>query len=161
MKDLRNKNSAFVGLSDEQIRNYLLENPDGEGQKFLGNLLPSLDGYNTADGANGDGYGVGDGLGADGNGNGNGLGAGLSADGYPATDTGEVIVESWDQGVKGGNKGTGGMKRRKVITKVEKRIMEVGIDGKYRWPYSDSYAPELRLIRDDMVPIKDRLYRKN
>ncbi len=34
-------------------------------------------------------------------------------------------------------------------------------DGKNYWPYCDSYVPKLKLIKDDMIPVKDRLHRQN
>lgn len=34
-------------------------------------------------------------------------------------------------------------------------------EGKNYWPYSDSYVPKLKLIKDDMIPLKDRLNRQN
>lgn len=72
----------------------------------------------------------------------------------------------WDQ-FEGKNQndaapGSSAMKKRKIILNRQKiKTSEIYPEGKYKWPYSDSYAPKLKLIKDDMIPVKDRLYRKN
>lgn len=58
--------------------------------------------------------------------------------------------------------GSSSIKKRRVIMETKKiKKTEIFPEGKYRWPYSDSYAPKLKLMKDDMIPVKDRLYRKN
>jgi hypothetical protein len=59
--------------------------------------------------------------------------------------------------------GSSSIKKRKIITIKHRMQSQVfnSPDGKNYWPYCDSYVPKLKLIKDDMIPVKDRLHRQN
>lgn len=48
-----------------------------------------------------------------------------------------------------------------VRKKLKVKLNQININGDNKWPYCDSYAPKLKLVKDDLIPVKDRLYKKN
>lgn len=103
-----------------QIREHLLNNPDGDGQRFLGELL------------------------------------GGDADGNQDLDK-----DLNDKSEKGDGKSQGAKSttyaKRKVVTIKHKTMAAIkGPEGKNFWPYSDSYVPKLKQIKDELIPEKER-----
>jgi len=94
------------------------------------------------------------------NGNGNENGDGGNLDGLRGAG-GDGGVKG--QGVDGNNRGDSGQIRKRKIIQVRNKTWVTqatkGPEGNNWWPYSDSYVPKLKLIRDDMIPVKDQLYR--
>jgi len=74
-------------------------------------------------------------------------------------------MESWNQkddGGKTGAPGSSSIKKRKIVTIKHRLQSQVfnSPEGKNYWPYCDSYVPKLKLIKDDMIPVKDKLHRQ-
>ena len=121
----------YLTLTDEQIKKHLEDNPDGEGQRFIAELI------------NQDLAGLGNDLQPD--------DGGVS----PEKELDDVIIESDLTNAANG-------KKLRVVSKNRRKLIEqFNVQGNNKWPYSDSYAPKLKLIRDDKLHVKERLHRSN
>lgn len=57
---------------------------------------------------------------------------------------------------------SGGLKKRRIVTHVKHKTIGYNVfkDGDNYWPYADSYVPKLKMVQDELIPLKDRVHKQ-